>query len=63
MAIPRQMLPQVVSSAGVAGIAAPDLFGAEIPVAGRRRSTGRLFGQTCFAPGGEEHLWDRFISA
>jgi glycerol kinase len=52
MAIPRQMLPQVVSSAGVAGITAPDLFDAEIPVAGLAGDQqAALFGQTCFTPG------------
>ena len=48
----RQMLPQVVSSAGVAGFAAPEFFGAEIPVSGiAGDQQAALFGQTCFAPG------------
>jgi glycerol kinase len=52
MAIPRHMLPRVVSSAGVAGVAAPDLFGAAIPVSGiAGDQQAALFGQTCFAPG------------
>ena len=52
MAIPRQMLPRVVSSAGVAGFAVPELFGAEIPVSGiAGDQQAALFGQTCFAPG------------
>ncbi len=52
LAIPRQMLPRVVSSAGVAGLAAPELFGAEIPVSGiAGDQQAALFGQTCFAPG------------
>jgi glycerol kinase len=52
MAIPRQMLPQVVSSAGVAGSALPQLFGAEIPVSGiAGDQQAALFGQTCFTPG------------
>ena len=52
MAIPRQMLPRVVSSAGVAGFAVPQLFGAEIPVSGiAGDQQAALFGQACFAPG------------
>src|SRR5918995_6457299 len=52
LAIPRQMLPQVVSSAGVAGLALPQLFGAEIPVSGiAGDQQAALFGQACFTPG------------
>jgi glycerol kinase len=52
MAIPHQILPQVMSSAGVAGFALPQLFGAVIPVAGiAGDQQAALFGQTCFAPG------------
>jgi glycerol kinase len=52
MAIPLQMLPRVVSSAGVTGLTAPDLFGAEIPVSGiAGDQQAALFGQTCFASG------------
>jgi glycerol kinase len=52
MAIPRQMLPRVVSSAGVAGVAIPELFGAEIPVSGiAGDQQAALFGQACFRPG------------
>jgi glycerol kinase len=52
MAIPHQILPQVMSSAGVAGFALPQLFGAEIPVSGiAGDQQAALFGQTCFAPG------------
>ena len=52
MAIPLQMLPRVVSSAGITGLTAPDLFGAEIPVSGiAGDQQAALFGQTCFAPG------------
>jgi glycerol kinase len=32
MAIPPQMLPRVVASAGISALTAPELFGAEIPV-------------------------------
>jgi glycerol kinase len=52
MAIPQRMLPQVVSSAGVVGLTAPELFGAEVPVSGMAGDQqAALFGQTCFAPG------------
>jgi glycerol kinase len=52
LAIPPSMLPRVVSSASVAGVTAPALFGAEIPVSGiAGDQQAALFGQTCFAPG------------
>jgi glycerol kinase len=52
MVIPLQMLPRVVSSAGVTGFSAPELFGAEIPVSGiAGDQQAALFGQTCFAVG------------
>src|SRR5215213_4389815 len=52
MAIPAQMLPRVVASAGVAGRTAPELFGTEIPVSGiAGDQQAALFGQSCFAPG------------
>ena len=52
MAIPHSMLPRVVSNAGVVGLTAPELFGAEIPVSGMAGDQqAALFGQTCFAPG------------
>jgi glycerol kinase len=52
MAIPPQMLPRVVASAGVSGLTVPELFGEEIPVSGvAGDQQAALFGQTCFAPG------------
>jgi glycerol kinase len=52
MAIPQRMLPQVVSSAGVVGLTAPELFGAEVPVSGMAGDQqAALFGQTCFTSG------------
>jgi glycerol kinase len=52
MAIPPQMLPRVVASAGIGGLTVPDLFGGEIPVSGiAGDQQAALFGQTCFAPG------------
>ena len=52
MAIPRQMLPRVVASAGVTGFTVPQLFSAGIPVSGiAGDQQAALFGQACFAPG------------
>jgi glycerol kinase len=52
MAIPPQMLPRVVASAGITGLTLPELFGAEIPVTGiAGDQQAALFGQTCFSPG------------
>jgi glycerol kinase len=52
MAIPPQMLPRVVASAGVSGLTMPELFGREIPVSGiAGDQQAALFGQICFAPG------------
>jgi glycerol kinase len=52
MAIPPQMLPRVVSSAGVSALTVPELFGEAIPVSGiAGDQQAALFGQTCFAPG------------
>jgi glycerol kinase len=52
MAIPPQMLPRVVASAGISALTAPELFGAEIPVSGiAGDQQAALFGQTCFAAG------------
>jgi glycerol kinase len=52
MAIPPQMLPRVVASAGISGLTVPELFGTEIPVSGiAGDQQAALFGQTCFAAG------------
>jgi glycerol kinase len=52
MAIPPQMLPRVVASAGVSALTVPELFGEAIPVSGiAGDQQAALFGQTCFAPG------------
>jgi glycerol kinase len=52
LAIPPQMLPHVVASAGVSGVTVPELFGEEIPISGiAGDQQAALFGQTCFAPG------------
>lgn len=50
--IPRQMLPQVVSSSGKVGVSASELFGVEIPISGiAGDQQSALFGQACFEPG------------
>ena len=52
LAIPHRCCPEVVASAGVLGLSAPELFHAEIPVSGMAGDQqAALFGQTCFAPG------------
>lgn len=46
--IPAAMLPQVVSSSGVVGETAPELFGAALPIAGiAGDQQAALFGQMC----------------
>lgn len=50
--IPRAMLPRILPSSFVAGVAAPEHFGAEIPVAGvAGDQQAALFGQACFRHG------------
>ncbi|MDQ3227567.1 MAG: glycerol kinase GlpK [Chloroflexota bacterium] len=52
LAIPRQVLPQVVASAGFVATVSAAHFGAEIPVTGIAGDQhAALFGQTCFSPG------------
>jgi glycerol kinase len=56
--IPRQWLPAIVPSAGIAGQTDPDLLGAEIPVAGLAGDQqAALFGQTCFSPGDAKNTY------
>ena len=58
MAIPPQLLPRVVSSAGVAGFALPGILGAEVPVTGiAGDQQAALFGQACFAPGDAKNTY------
>ncbi len=46
--VPREILPDVVASSGVAGTATPDLLGASIPIAGIvGDQQAALFGQLC----------------
>ncbi|MGI8990886.1 MAG: glycerol kinase GlpK [Bryobacteraceae bacterium] len=50
--IPRAMLPAIVDSSGVAGTAAKEYFGAEIPIAGiAGDQQAALAGQACFRAG------------
>ncbi len=50
--IPASLLPQVVPSAGIAGITDRAAFGAEVPIAGiAGDQQAALFGQACFHPG------------
>jgi glycerol kinase len=50
--VPRAMLPRIVPSSSVCGVASADLLGAEIPIAGiAGDQQAALFGQACFRPG------------
>jgi len=50
--IPHSMLPKIVPSSGVCGVAAREYLGAEIPIAGiAGDQQAALFGQACFSPG------------
>jgi glycerol kinase len=50
--VPADVLPRVVPSAGVAGITAARVFGAEVPITGiAGDQQAALFGQACFRPG------------
>ena len=50
--VPRAMLPRIIASSAVAGPAAGEHFGAEIPIAGiAGDQQAALFGQACFRAG------------
>lgn len=50
--IPRSMMPRIVGSSEVVGMASPDHLGAEIPIAGiAGDQQAALAGQVCFSPG------------
>ena len=50
--VPRSMMPKIVASSGVCGVAAAEHFGREIPIAGiAGDQQAALFGQACFSPG------------
>jgi glycerol kinase len=50
--VPRAMLPRIVPSSGICGLASAEHLGAEIPIAGiAGDQQAALFGQACFRPG------------
>jgi glycerol kinase len=50
--VPREILPEVRDSCGVFGVADPEWFGAEVPIAGMAGDQqAALFGQRCDRPG------------
>ena len=50
--VPASMLPAILPSSGIMGHTLPDLFGAEIPIAGDAGDQqAALFGQACTRPG------------
>lgn len=50
--VPRAMLPKIVPSSGIIGVAEPEHFGREIPIGGiAGDQQAALFGQACFRPG------------
>lgn len=52
LSIPKELLPDVLASAGSFGTTSSDIFGAKIPICGvAGDQQAALFGQTCFAPG------------
>jgi glycerol kinase len=52
MGVPREMMPKIVPSSGICGIAAKEHLGGELPIAGiAGDQQAALFGQACFSPG------------
>lgn len=52
LGVPAQIIPEVLPSSGVIGMAKPELFGTPIPVAGvAGDQQAALFGHACFEPG------------
>jgi glycerol kinase len=50
--VPEALLPEVHDNSHVFGVTAPDLFDAQLPIAGMAGDQqAALFGQACFAPG------------
>ncbi|MBL7114578.1 MAG: glycerol kinase GlpK [Kiritimatiellae bacterium] len=50
--IPNSMLPEIVDSSGVVGMASKDVLGADVPIAGLAGDQqAALFGQQCLDPG------------
>ncbi|MDQ2655562.1 MAG: glycerol kinase GlpK [Chloroflexota bacterium] len=58
LAIPVQMLPEIVSSSGELATTSGDVLGAEIPITGiAGDQQAALFGQCCFAPGDAKNTY------
>lgn len=58
LALPAQMLPDVVPSSGQLAVTAGELFGAEIPITGiAGDQQAALFGQCCFSPGDAKNTY------
>jgi glycerol kinase len=56
--IPREILPQVLSSSEVYGGTVPSLFGARVPIAGiAGDQQAALFGQNCFSAGSAKNTY------
>jgi len=50
--VPREMMPKIVGSSGICGVAAAEHLGSQIPIAGiAGDQQAALFGQACFTPG------------
>ena len=50
--VPREMMPKIVASSGICGVAAAEHLGAQIPIAGiAGDQQAALFGQACFSAG------------
>ena len=50
--VPREMMPKIVASSGICGVAAAEHLGSEILIAGiAGDQQAALFGQACFSPG------------
>ena len=58
LAIPPQMLPEIVASSGKLSVTSGDVVGAEVPIAGiAGDQQAALFGQCCFAPGDAKNTY------
>jgi glycerol kinase len=58
LAIPIQMLPEVISSSGELAMTSGDLLGAQTPITGiAGDQQAALFGQCCFAPGDAKNTY------
>ena len=61
--IPASILPRVVPSSGLFGLAKKEFLGSEIPIAGcAGDQQAALFGHACFEPGAaKEHVRNRLL--